>query len=718
MKITHELFYSKVYTSKLDVIGDVHGCIYELMELLEKLGYKQDNKSWFNPEGRFLLFVGDLVDRGTSSYAVLKLVRDMVVHERALCALGNHDDKLKRWLKGSSVKISSNKSTVEEFNHLTQDQKDLALEFLEKCPYFILADFDKNNNPRLVVSHAAWKPHMLHENKKQIRSYCCFGPTTGKRTTDRYFERVDWTEHYPDGAPTCITGHTSYIGPIADRNNCICVDTACVYGGYLTAARWPEKQYVQVAAKKCYAEKKANLSNEPQLVSVPQKINSRFQPVIPEKEKFELRLNTCLRSLKENENEILKKIDFDEKLIKREIDFEEGKLVLANATKGLFTPELQHQIFAKGIVYLRKNGKYRLVSVPYIKMYNYQERIESLELSNYFFDKNYIKTIFNEKVDGSMIQTFSTYGFEKNPKVLITTRGMLEGFDFPFSEDHFDFISEARKILEQKYDWALDAKANRGLTYLWELVHPEARVITDYGERVDLILTGAVDYLGPIPRYLTRKELELIAKNKECPISEVFYLEGSTFEDKIEDLEKKLKGKDLEGSVVTFESADSVLHRVKIKTPDYIQLVKLTRHCSYKRTCEFASLLREKGRPAHTWKEFEDALKKKGADQIPEEILNFYKEYFEEYLKYEKAAIGFKSKILDLVENFKKSTPLSSKNPKEWRKQFAQWVLTNHKKISSFMFSAVDNKLSLKAINEATDFSVKRVSLYLEHLEV
>jgi protein phosphatase len=108
-----EIKRDKLYNDKkdvsgpFDIIGDVHGCYLELEELLRKLGYQletvEDNGSNFgikvsHPEGRRAVFLGDLVDRGPDSPAVLKLVMSMVSQKVAYCVPGNHDMKLQKKL--------------------------------------------------------------------------------------------------------------------------------------------------------------------------------------------------------------------------------------------------------------------------------------------------------------------------------------------------------------------------------------------------------------------------------------------------------------------------------------------------------------------------------------------------------------------------------------------------------------------------------------------
>ena len=95
-----------------DVIGDVHGCLTELLALLEKLGYAltRDDSGRVvgaaHPEGRRAVFLGDLVDRGPDTPGVLRTVMGMVAAGSALCVPGNHDVKLMRKLRGRDVRVT------------------------------------------------------------------------------------------------------------------------------------------------------------------------------------------------------------------------------------------------------------------------------------------------------------------------------------------------------------------------------------------------------------------------------------------------------------------------------------------------------------------------------------------------------------------------------------------------------------------------------------
>src|SRR5262245_57341131 len=90
-----------------DIVGDVHGCGDELLELLSRLGYMPRELSAFaHPQGRKVVFVGDLVDRGPRIADVLKLAMSMIEAGQALCVCGNHDHKLARRLARGAANVS------------------------------------------------------------------------------------------------------------------------------------------------------------------------------------------------------------------------------------------------------------------------------------------------------------------------------------------------------------------------------------------------------------------------------------------------------------------------------------------------------------------------------------------------------------------------------------------------------------------------------------
>ena len=105
---------------------------------------------------------------------------------------------------------------------------------------------------RLVVAHAGIREEMMGRSSGAVREFCLCGETTGE--TDEYGlpVRHNWAAHY-QGKTTIVYGHTPVVGA-EWLNNTICIDTGCVFGGKLTALRWPEKELVEVPAARVYAE--------------------------------------------------------------------------------------------------------------------------------------------------------------------------------------------------------------------------------------------------------------------------------------------------------------------------------------------------------------------------------------------------------------------------------------------------------------------------------
>ncbi len=138
-----------------DIVGDVHGCYEELLGLIEKLGYSASEHVVSHPEGRRLVFVGDLVDRGPDSPNVLRLAMASVKAGNAICVPGNHDTKFLRWLNGKHVQLTHGLAeTVAQLEADPIDRRDLT-EFLDGLVSHYVFDDGK-----LVVAHAGLKEEM------------------------------------------------------------------------------------------------------------------------------------------------------------------------------------------------------------------------------------------------------------------------------------------------------------------------------------------------------------------------------------------------------------------------------------------------------------------------------------------------------------------------------------------------------------------------------
>jgi protein phosphatase len=244
-----------------DIVGDVHGCLDELLELMALLGYQveRSEKEFMvtPPDGRKLAFVGDLVDRGPATPDVLRLVMTMVQAGQALCVPGNHDVKLVRALKGRDVQIAHGLAqSLEQLQGETAEFRTEAAKFLDGLvSHYVLDD------GKLVIAHAGLKESMQGRGSGKVREFALYGETTGETDDFGLPVRYNWAADYR-GKAQVVYGHTPVPEPVW-LNNTVNIDTGCVYGGRLTAMRYPEREIVAVPAKATYYEsRKPFLPNE------------------------------------------------------------------------------------------------------------------------------------------------------------------------------------------------------------------------------------------------------------------------------------------------------------------------------------------------------------------------------------------------------------------------------------------------------------------------
>ena len=244
-------------TGPFDIIGDVHGCADELEELLTKLGYTittTDDPELGRryrvvpPAGRRLVFVGDLVDRGPRVGDTLRLVMDMTEAGSALCVLGNHEAKVEKWLRSRDVQIKHGlDTTIADLEAGGDVFKRRVKTFIGKLISHYMLDGGK-----LVVAHAGIKADMQNRASSAIRAFCLYGDTTGETDEFGLPVRHNWAADYR-GDTRVIYGHT----PVVETewlNNPLCLDTGCVFGGKLTALRYPEMELVAVPARAVHSE--------------------------------------------------------------------------------------------------------------------------------------------------------------------------------------------------------------------------------------------------------------------------------------------------------------------------------------------------------------------------------------------------------------------------------------------------------------------------------
>ncbi|WP_203246016.1 bis(5'-nucleosyl)-tetraphosphatase PrpE [Sporosarcina beigongshangi] len=240
---------------KFDIIGDIHGCFDELIVLIQKLGYSMKNDIPVHPDGRQLAFVGDAMDRGPNSLKTLQLLFDMQDAHALHYSPGNHCNKLYRFVKGSNVQVTHGlETTAAEINALSKVQRK---QFLNRYRQFYeaLPLYQTLNDGKLLIAHAGIPERLIGiPYSEKVRVFVLYGDITGETLPNGKPVRRDWAKQY-NGQACIVYGHT----PVKEARflqQTVNVDTGCVFGGKLTALRYPEMDVVSVPSQQPFLPEK------------------------------------------------------------------------------------------------------------------------------------------------------------------------------------------------------------------------------------------------------------------------------------------------------------------------------------------------------------------------------------------------------------------------------------------------------------------------------
>ena len=246
----------KEVTGPFDIFGDLHGCAGELRALLLQLGWERyqletseppwGDECWRHPT-RQAIFLGDLVDRGPHTADTVRIVRNMVTTGTAFCVPGNHDVKFMRWLRGKKVQVKHGlESSIAEVESWTPEERTKLAAFLDGLISHYVLD-----GGRLVVAHAGLREEMHGRGSAAVREFCLYGETTGETDEFGLPVRFNWASEYR-GKAMVVYGHTPVPEP-SWLNNTVNIDTGAVFGGKLTALRYPEREFVSVPSAREYS---------------------------------------------------------------------------------------------------------------------------------------------------------------------------------------------------------------------------------------------------------------------------------------------------------------------------------------------------------------------------------------------------------------------------------------------------------------------------------
>ncbi len=243
----------------IDVIGDVHGCYDEFIQLIGQLGYVKGSgdQLYRHPGGRMILSLGDITSRGPKSIPMLDFFIRHIDAGLAEMVDSNHGWKIARWLDGRRVTLAHGDELVEqEFQAYEREHGMEKANKLRAASHRLLFTAPSHKivkskgEIKLVACHAGIRDSYIGKDSPAVQNFCRYGDVDGIGADGRPLRR-DWTESR-QGNTLIIWGHDPRPEP-ERKNNAVNVDQGCVFGGMLTAYRYPEDEIVSVPARENYS---------------------------------------------------------------------------------------------------------------------------------------------------------------------------------------------------------------------------------------------------------------------------------------------------------------------------------------------------------------------------------------------------------------------------------------------------------------------------------
>lgn len=441
-----------------DVVGDVHGLLDEFLPLLTRLGYRHDeNGVPIHPQGRKLLFLGDVVDRGRQSILLLHYVEQAVSRGGHVFVPGNHEDKLLKtwegWVRTREAKGRSRSSSETFLDLIAQPDsvQERLMHFIRTQPAYRLVE---TRGQALVFAHA----DIVH-----------FDPLTTPRSGlfygDSDFGKVDSDASYEANFQRGVNRYALFRGhieQISSQPHVHSIEFDQAFGGDLAVLRLDD--YVRGVAQGLHHEIAFAQSIHKERVAFHyghyQKLHFALAESYANYEKMGV-----LRSMTQKEYG-MKMFDFNDiqKLIdtKRVKKVETDGMALYKYGKSVFYDNLwsEHPFLgkARGLV-LDMAGA--IVQHPFDKIFNYGENGTALHLT----DDTPCEAI--EKLNG-FLGCITKHPY-KEGELLVTTTGSFDSDFVGYVRDFLDNDTHARLLT---YFEEQD-RAGRSKTLMFEVIHPK-----------------------------------------------------------------------------------------------------------------------------------------------------------------------------------------------------------------------------------------------------
>jgi serine/threonine protein phosphatase 1 len=213
--------------NKIFAIGDIHGCLEKLKELMSRIDIDSQNDT--------LIFIGDYIDRGRFGREVVDyVIRLKGEYKNTICLLGNHEYMFVRYLECVDEDIylgNGGINTLQSYGiFLSDDAEERKRKIPEKHRQFFESLLPYYETEDYIFVHAGFRTGL---------------PLKEQTIDDLLWIRYKFIESEHDFDKIVVFGHTPLTNPLIDKNK-IGIDTGAVYGGKLTCVELPEVKIYQV----------------------------------------------------------------------------------------------------------------------------------------------------------------------------------------------------------------------------------------------------------------------------------------------------------------------------------------------------------------------------------------------------------------------------------------------------------------------------------------